>query len=439
MKTGILLAAALLLWPVKTAGDEDQALDPSYAREGMLEAYLIVTDKGEELLTGWAEGHQRITYKNVDTADRGKFITVIIRFLGCEADERGLCNATVDYVAYQPDGSVYGDALRDGELWIGKPPPSPGSSQLSVDYLGLVVEATDPEGEYRLEAKVTDRVSGRSVHVWRKLRVATPLTGDPDWLRAFGYSPQEVHPIDIGDFGYPYVRVVVGDASLRLPFDTGNMAGVSVSSDLFNRLELPAAGSWTRRNSAGEAVATLRVSDTVQVFVLGRDLGPTRIHELNHPSLPGLVGPETLGGGHFTLDYASRKIAAAATPLPQSVPEFRKVPLIRSEKYPTLILVRGEIEGRQVTLQLDTGKSRCTVNPKLASELGLPRDSRGVAIRSLRFGDLSFEVPSAKEVDQTAIDPSLPEPILAGVGSDILSRFVWTVDYKARLLWIPVP
>jgi len=47
-------------------------------------------------------------------------------------------------------------------------------------------------------------------------------------------------------------------------------------------------------------------------------------------------------------------------------------------------------------------------------------------------------VPNAKEVDQTAIDPALPEPILAGVGSDILSRFVWTVDYETGVLWIPV-
>lgn len=40
-------------------------------------------------------------------------------------------------------------------------------------------------------------------------------------------------------------------------------------------------------------------------------------------------------------------------------------------------------------------------------------------------------------VDQTGIDPDLPEQILAGVGSDILSRFVWTVDYASGSIWIP--
>ena len=97
----------------------------------------------------------------------------------------------------------------------------------------------------------------------------------------------------------------------------------------------------------------------------------------------------------------------------------------------------GEITA-SVLIELDTGKSRTVINPQLASELGLKRGTRGVEIRALRLGDLSFRVPSAKEVDQTGIDPSLPESILVGVGSDILSRFVWTVDYETGAVWLPV-
>ena len=36
-----------------------------------------------------------------------------------------------------------------------------------------------------------------------------------------------------------------------------------------------------------------------------------------------------------------------------------------------------------------------------------------------------------------ASDPALSDPILAGVGSDVLSRFVWTVDYEVGVLWVP--
>ena len=36
----------------------------------------------------------------------------------------------------------------------------------------------------------------------------------------------------------------------------------------------------------------------------------------------------------------------------------------------------------------------------------------------------------------TELDPTLAEPILVGVGSDLLSRFVWTVDYRRGALWL---
>jgi hypothetical protein len=223
-----------------------------------------------------------------------------------------------------------------------------------------------------------------------------------------------------------------------LLFDTGNMVGVSVSSALFEQMGLSAGGSWDRLNSAGEIVASLRVTDPVEVSVLDRDLGTMRVYELDHPTLPGLVGPSFVGRGHFTLDYGARRMALSEVTLPGTVPGFQPVALVRSRRHPMLILVRGTVDGRGVLLELDTGKSRTVINPELASELALKRGLRGVAIESLRIGDLSFEVPSAKEVDQTAIDPALPEPILAGVGSDILSRFVWTVDYETGVLWIPV-
>ena len=266
--------------------------------------------------------------------------------------------------------------------------------------------------------------------------LASPTPG-PEWAQAFGYAPADIHSIDVGDFGYPYVPVDVASTHLMLPFDTGNMVGVSLSTDLFDEIGLAADGSWSRRNSAGEVVASLRVADAVDVSVLGRDIGPTRVYELDHPSLAGLVGPTILDGGHFTLDYASRRLGLGATGLPDSVRGFRKIPLVRSKRHPMLVLVHGTVEGRPVLIEFDTGKSRTVINPALASELALKRGRRGVAIRNLRVGGLTFEVPSAKEVDQTGIDPDLPEPIMAGIGSDVLSRFVWTVDYDGGVLWVP--
>lgn len=258
-----------------------------------------------------------------------------------------------------------------------------------------------------------------------------------NWPEAFGYTEANIHALNIGDFGFPYIEITVRGTHLFLPFDTGNVVGLSVAPGLFDKLNLTATGSYEQVNSAGKTVATLRVSDSVEVSVFGRDSIRTRIYELNHATLSGLAGPTLIEEGHFTLDYVTGRIGVGNKSLPDSIPGFTKIPLVRSERHPRLILVRGTVDGREVLIELDTGKSRSVINPDLASELSLRGDSHGVAIDSLCIGDLSFQVPSAKEVDQTGIDPSLPEPILAGIGSDILSRFVWTVDYDAGVLWIP--
>jgi|GEM_PF-5699 len=258
------------------------------------------------------------------------------------------------------------------------------------------------------------------------------------WIDPFGYKKDEIFPIEIGFFGFPLVPVVINGTSLKLPFDTGNMVGLSLSTWEFDRLGLEESAKWTRRSSDGRVAATLRVGAAGDASVFGRHVDPKRIYEVDFPDLPGLVGPDIVGKGHFTLDYVSKRFAMSDRALPAEIPGFRSVPLVRSERHPALVLVRGTIEGRHVVIELDTGKSRTVINPTLAKELSLKKNARGVAIETLRIGDLCLSVPSAKEVDQRAIDPDLAEPILAGIGSDLLSRFTWTVDYDKGVLWIPI-
>jgi hypothetical protein len=266
------------------------------------------------------------------------------------------------------------------------------------------------------------------------LTACTTPSPQSNWIQGFRYNNEEIHSIELGKFGFPYVPVSIEGTRLLLPFDTGNMVGISVSSEIFDRLGLTTDGTYIRKNSAGKIVSTLRMHHSADVTIFNRNLEQVRIYEINHPSLPGLVGPMSIGGGHITFDYSSERMALSTAALPDSVPGFRSISMVRSSQHPLLILVYGAIDVRSVLIELDTGKSRTVINPALASELGLRRNPRGVTIESLRIGDLSFEIPSAKEVDQTGIDPTLEEPILVGVGSDLLSRFVWTVDYEKNVL-----
>ena len=113
------------------------------------------------------------------------------------------------------------------------------------------------------------------------------------------------------------------------------------------------------------------------------------------------------------------------------------VPLVESSRNPGLILFYGSLHGRRVLIQADTGKSRCTIDPGLARDLGLQEDERGFRVDELRIGSFTFKIPSAKEVDLRAIDDSLADPILLGIGSDILNQVPVTVDYIAGRLLFP--
>lgn len=260
-----------------------------------------------------------------------------------------------------------------------------------------------------------------------------------DWPEAFGYLPEEVHEISVGRYGYPYVRGVIDGDTVELAFDTGNMAGLSLSTATFDALGIEATGSVTRRNSAGERIGSFRSGVARRVEALGFELRDVEVKELDGPVLAGLWAPQMLDGGRFTLDYGAGRMAISRRPGPSAAAGYRAWPLVRSGRYPALVLVMGTIEGRELLIEVDTGKSRTVVNPTLAQELGLERVEGGFRILDLRIGDLSFEVPSAKAVDQSGIDRSLDPQILAGIGSDVLAGFVWTVDYDAGVMWLPEP
>jgi hypothetical protein len=166
--TNALLAGLVLLVLAPPVAGEPAPTE--VAANGPLHAHLIVTDRGAELLEQWAAGAPRITLKSVDSAQRGVFVTAVVRFMGCAPDVAGLCNSTVTYTAQRPDGTVYGEA-KDVELWRGKRALDEGASQLAVEYLGLVFEPSDAAGTYTIVAEIQDHNAARKVTVSRTLQI----------------------------------------------------------------------------------------------------------------------------------------------------------------------------------------------------------------------------------------------------------------------------
>src|SRR5574337_1626825 len=65
----------------------------------------------------------------------------------------------------------------------------------------------------------------------------------PPWAKTLGYRSEEIFPIRVGRYGYPYVSILVNGQKVEMPFDTGNMSGLAVSTRVAQRLKLPSIGS----------------------------------------------------------------------------------------------------------------------------------------------------------------------------------------------------
>ena len=128
-----------------------------------LKITLLVTDKGQELFKSWEfPDGERFEVRPLKVAKRGEFLSAVVLFQGCAADAEGNCNVTLDITAYDPSGKKYGEFLGQ-ELWVGKPAPANGKTQLGVGYMGLVIEPNDPLGKYRIFASANDKIANISV------------------------------------------------------------------------------------------------------------------------------------------------------------------------------------------------------------------------------------------------------------------------------------
>ena len=125
-------------------------------------AQLVLTDKPEELFAAWEKPGPAVLYSETATARRGAPIVAVIFFAGCAADNKGMCQASVRFTAFTPDGKPYGNP-QDGELWLNKPPPVNGQMQLSVGNMGVVIEPKDPLGVYKVKAEIQDKIAKKTM------------------------------------------------------------------------------------------------------------------------------------------------------------------------------------------------------------------------------------------------------------------------------------
>jgi hypothetical protein len=140
--------------------------------ENHLSAVLMLSDKPDDVLRGWATQTAGVPERTVDTVARGVPIVAFVFFTGCRPDENGLCNASADFTILRPDGSLY-ETFRDRDLWKRKPAPPDGTLRLSAEYVGAVIEPDDPLGRYEFRVSVHDLNAGTTLELRRAFTATT--------------------------------------------------------------------------------------------------------------------------------------------------------------------------------------------------------------------------------------------------------------------------
>ena len=129
-------------------------------------AALLLTAEPEDVLRDWNAPGGEVPVRTTEVVPRGVPIVAFVFFAGCRADRNGLCDASIDFTILKPDGSEY-NRFMDRDLWKQKPAPPDGMLRLSAEYVGVVIEPSDPLGEYTFNVTVHDLNAGTSLELSR--------------------------------------------------------------------------------------------------------------------------------------------------------------------------------------------------------------------------------------------------------------------------------
>jgi len=249
------------------------------------------------------------------------------------------------------------------------------------------------------------------------------------WITHLGYRPAEIHAITTGVYAMPNVPVTIDGRRLQLVLDTGNLSGLTLTPDWLRRLDLPVVDEVMTCDSGGTEIGRVPVHRAAEVAAFGRRWTGVRILERDTGVIDGLIGPAFLLDRRFTLDYRNRLLGIASTPLPDEAAHSHGGDLVPHPGLPGLILIRGQVNGQTVLLEVDTGKSRTCIDERLVTQLNLLCNTDGCRLDSVVIGPFSFAVPSAKVLSFAGLSRGLPEPVQLAVGSDILLQVILSVDY----------
>jgi len=133
-------------------------------------AMILMTTDSQKVLEDWIIPSPGVHILDTEKVLKGKPIEALVLFSGCASNKQGNCVTEVDYQIIKPDGVVYAE-YENTELWKNKPAVPVGRLGLAVDRVGLVAEATDPVGQYKVRCIIRDLVSKTEFSIYSTFEV----------------------------------------------------------------------------------------------------------------------------------------------------------------------------------------------------------------------------------------------------------------------------
>jgi len=247
----------------------------------------------------------------------------------------------------------------------------------------------------------------------------------PQWVSRYQYDPTaQIHRVQIDRTGFVMLEVDIQGQKLLLMFDTGSSSSIILYSDQFDSLHLTVA---EKARVYSEHVWESVLEGTAdQVSVLGTIKKDVPVVRTTWPQFDriykGVLGPSIFSDHRITIDYHTQTVGVTDKPVPRSMLTDKRVIAVPMITCPIKgrIFMWMNLNNKTALVNLDTGASRCVLEMK---------EGNGTSISIKQFDVSDLRVGADVKVDCINIKTFLERNIEFVLGSNVLKKYLVTLDY----------
>ena len=266
----------------------------------------------------------------------------------------------------------------------------------------------------------------------------------PQWPQDLGYQQNQLYPLILAASGCPFADVDISGVKVSLMLDSGTARGFVITTHAPSIPHLIEGRDEEFNADGSHRGESFRIR-VETVSILGktfRNVAGTLSDWRMSSSEPfnGTVGLEFFLDRRLTLDYRSLRVGVTASLLPEKLDPryYLSLDLVEPPKSQGHILyTRARVNGREAIIYFDTGYNVSFIDPAFAEGLArIERPGKFKVFRErvpLELGGRTFILDELRESPIRRGD-GFDRPVALVLGSDVLSRFIVTIDIRAMTI-----